>query len=114
MRYGLGRSLQHLNPHPSFSAGILLANLLGCFLMGALVQYWQVVDLQYREAFAALILTGFLGSLTTFSTFILEIFKLSAASEARLLMGLAASHLVIGFFGLWAGHHLAQKWLAGA
>ena len=109
-RYGLSKLLQPANPHPFFSAGTLTANVLGCMLMGFLVVLFaQDMEEGYREALVAFILTGFLGSLTTFSTFILEFFKLSQTPGVKLAFSHLAAHLCTGLFGLWAGHALGQK-----
>lgn len=111
LRYGLGKWLQHTNPHPSFSAGTLLANLVGCVLMGLLVVYAAELNEPQKQAFAAFLLTGFLGSLTTFSTFILEFFKLSQTGDLKLVISHAAGHLLVGLFGLWAGHSIGQRFI---
>lgn len=60
---------------PRFPLGTLVANLTGCFLAG--VVYVLIVDKglvapEYRP----LVITGFLGALTTFSTFSLDAFLL--------------------------------------
>jgi CrcB protein len=50
--------------------GTLTVNILGSFLIGILAMYFQqIIAPEYR----ALFITGFLGALTTFSTFSLEI-----------------------------------------
>ncbi len=52
-----------------FPIGTLSVNLLGGFLIGFLALYFeQYVNPEYR----ALVITGFLGALTTFSTFSYE------------------------------------------
>ncbi len=49
--------------------GTLSVNVIGSFLVGVLAIYFeQIINPQYR----ALFITGFLGSLTTFSAFSLE------------------------------------------
>jgi len=53
----------------SFPYGTLTVNVLGSFLIGFLVLYFeQSVSPQQK----ALVITGFMGALTTFSTFSLE------------------------------------------
>ena len=52
-----------------FPVGTLSVNVLGSFIIGFLALYFsQVVQPEYK----ALLMTGFLGALTTFSTFSLE------------------------------------------
>ncbi|MBI3441595.1 MAG: fluoride efflux transporter CrcB [Proteobacteria bacterium] len=59
----------------AFPYGTLLVNVLGSFIIGALMEImalkWQV-SLETR----AFLVTGFLGGFTTFSTFSLDVLKL--------------------------------------
>lgn len=110
-RFGLSKLLQDWNPHPAFSVGTLLANLAGCILMGILVVWVGHLEPLQRDAMAAFLLTGFLGSLTTFSTFILEFVKLSEDGYPHLVATHLVAHLMVGAMGLWAGYHGARKML---
>jgi CrcB protein len=109
LRYGLGKGLADWNPHSSFSAGTLLSNLIGCVLMGALVVVIGQMSQPHKDILTAFVLAGFLGSLTTFSTFILEVFKLSQDASLRIVLGHLGGHLGLGFFGLWLGYNLAVR-----
>jgi len=52
-----------------FPVGTLSVNVLGSFIIGFMAMFFsQVVEPEYK----ALVITGFLGALTTFSTFSLE------------------------------------------
>ena len=53
----------------SFPYGTLTVNVLGSFLIGFLLLYFEQSIAPHQKA---LIMTGFLGALTTFSTFSLE------------------------------------------
>jgi fluoride exporter len=108
-RYGLGKVFSQWDPHPSFSAGTLLANLAGCALMGALAVWIGQLSETYREAVGLFLLTGFLGSLTTFSTYIFEVFRLAQAGGVKMFLTHTAAHLIVGMGGLWLGFSLAQK-----
>ncbi|WP_077478146.1 CrcB family protein, partial [Rodentibacter trehalosifermentans] len=67
----LGRwALTHsLNPIFSiFALGTLLANLIGCFVVGILMAFfWQYP--QVNGLWKLFLVTGFLGAFTTFSSF---------------------------------------------
>lgn len=67
-----------LSPTSPLPLGTLIANILGGFLAGALIASLQKYSLnpQTLTAIRQFALTGFLGSLTTFSTFSLEVFTL--------------------------------------
>jgi fluoride exporter len=108
-RYGMGNGLSNWNPHSSFSAGTLLANLSGCLLMGALVEVIGQMNQPQKDILSAFVLAGFLGSLTTFSTFILEAFKLGQSGNLRITLAHLGGHLGVGFFGLWLGYNLSQR-----
>lgn len=108
-RYGLSKGLEQWNPNTYFSTGILAANLLGCFVMGFLVVSIGQMPALHRDVIAAFLLTGVLGSLTTFSTFILEMFRLLQAGDAKLALAHFAAHLVLGFLGLCLGYGTAAK-----
>lgn len=70
LRWWLSVKFNHVSDH--LFIGTLLANTLACFLMGYFLGYEQggaIINSAVKLAF----LTGFLGSLSTFSTFILEV-----------------------------------------
>lgn len=52
-----------------FPVGTLSVNVLGSFIIGFAALYFESVVLPHQKA---LVITGFLGALTTFSTFSLE------------------------------------------
>jgi CrcB protein len=55
--------------HTLFPVGTLSVNVLGSFIIGFAALYFaQTIQPEYK----ALVMTGFLGALTTFSTFALE------------------------------------------
>lgn len=84
LRYLLGSLLNPL--YPVIPIGTLVANLLGGLLMGLLVAYSAGLSFEIR----LLLATGFLGGLTTFSTFSAEAFLLlqqGRIAQAMLLIG---------------------------
>ena len=83
-----------LNPmFPTIPLGTLAANLIGGLLVGVASAFFTHnagVALEWR----LLIITGFLGGLTTFSTFSLEVVTLIARQEYGWALGAASAHLV--------------------
>jgi CrcB protein len=61
-----------LNPVLSIPAGTLLVNFLGAYLIGLLVGIFQALP-QLEPVWRNMLITGFLGALTTFSTFSAEV-----------------------------------------
>ena len=72
-RAGIGEMVTRSPIETKFPVGTLLANLVGCFLLGAAMAYISKhVASENTRAVQSLICIGFLGSLTTFSTFAYE------------------------------------------
>lgn len=87
-RWGLGLLLNPL--FPTVPLGTLAANLLGGYLIGVAVTVFHInVDLPPEAKL--LIITGFLGGLTTFSSFSAETFAL--LQRAQYLWAVAAISL---------------------
>lgn len=88
-RWGLGL---WLNPGGLIPWGTLAANLLGGYLVGVCVATFQAMP-QIDPVWRLLLVTGFLGALTTFSTFSAEVVGLLQQARYALALGTAALHL---------------------
>ncbi|MDY0051471.1 MAG: CrcB family protein [Aliarcobacter sp.] len=75
-----------------FPLGILLVNLLGSFLIGILFAYFSHYTLSIN--LKAFLTTGFLGALTTYSTFAIESYLLFGTS-----IYLALTNILLNLFG---------------
>ncbi len=92
LRWLLGLSLNSL--FPTIPLGTLTANLVGGYLIGVAVAVFAG-NPDLAPEWRLLIITGFLGGLTTFSTFSAEVTSL--LQEGRLLWaGMAISAHVVG------------------
>jgi CrcB protein len=90
LRWGLSAWLNPRAPH--FPLGTLAANLIGGYLVGFAVAFFAARhDLSPDVRLFAI--TGFLGGLTTFSTFSAEVIQLLLAGEYWNGGGLAIAHL---------------------
>lgn len=87
--------------------GTLAANLLGGWLIGLLVAIFQAqpgIDPLWRLA----LVTGFLGALTTFSTFSMETVQLLQADRLGQALSLTAMHLLGSLALTWVGLRCGQ------
>lgn len=78
LRWGLGIWLN--DTHATFPMGTLSANLIGGFLIGYVVAFF-LQHPSLSPEWRLLIITGFLGGLTTFSTFSIETVTLLARGQ---------------------------------
>lgn len=92
LRWVLGSALNAL--FPAIPPGTLLANLLGGYLIGLALAFFSA-NTGLAPEWRLFIITGFLGGLTTFSTFSAEVSTL--IQQGRLTWaGLAISAHVLG------------------
>lgn len=83
-----------LNPvFPTIALGTLAANLIGGLLVGIASAFFAH-NASLPPELRLLIITGFLGGLTTFSTFSVEVVTLIGRQEYWWAMGAASVHLV--------------------
>lgn len=102
-RFGLTRWLATRNPYPAFSLGVLAANLAGCYLIGFLFVRLQALQPSLRETLTAFLMTGFLGGLTTFSTYTLELYQMGTEGAWRWAGAYFLLHLLAGAAAVAAG-----------
>ena len=91
----------------SFSSGTLIVNLAGCFLLGALLQIASATHL-IPPPWPAIIGIGFLGALTTFSTFGAETFVMLTGQQLGAAVRHVGLHIVLGVAAIWAGDGLVR------
>jgi CrcB protein len=78
--------------HPALPAGTLVANLAGGYLAGLAVSFFMQHG-GIAPEWRLLAITGFLGGLTTFSTFSVESMSLLQRGEYLWALGHSALHL---------------------
>jgi CrcB protein len=105
-RWGLGL---WLSPGGVIPWGTLAANLIGGYLVGICVAVFQAMpalDPVWRLA----LVTGFLGALTTFSSFSAEVVSLLMHQRYALALGTAGLHLfgslLLTVAGIWSAQQL--------
>ena len=101
-RAGLVEWLDWLTPKSNFPWAILTVNLLGCLAIGLIFGAAENRD-WLSEATRMMILIGFLGSFTTFSTFGWNTFELFRNGQAVLAFANVALNVMGGLAAVWAG-----------
>jgi CrcB protein len=91
LRWGPGLKLNSLLP--DLPPGTLVANLVGACIIGVAIAYFATAPAISGE-WRLLIITGFCGGLTTFSTFSAEVVSLLQQGRAAMAGGVVAVHVV--------------------
>ena len=107
-RWGLQGYVQRLSDRP-FPYGTLVVNALGCFLFGLV---WALAEerLVIRPETRVILLVGFMGAFTTFSTFAFETGAFLRDSQWMMAAANLAAQNVLGMLCLFAGL-VVSRWL---
>ncbi len=89
----------------SFPTGTFLANILGCLLIGAAVGLIEGSEIA-SENLRLLVITGLLGSFTTFSTFGLEVFSLLETGYWKMGVSYLGLSFLAGLLAVWSGRSI--------
>ncbi|WP_077001778.1 fluoride efflux transporter CrcB [Variovorax sp. KK3] len=106
-RWGLGLWLST----PAFPWGTLASNLVGGYLIGIAVGVFQAMP-QLDPVWRLLLITGFLGGLTTFSSFSAEVVTMLMMDRIALAFGTAALHVAGSLALTWLGIRTVQHFTA--
>jgi fluoride exporter len=82
-----------LSPGGTLPWGTLAANLIGGYLIGVAIAVFQSMP-QLDPVWRLLLITGFLGGLTTFSSFSAEVVNFLMAERYALAVGTALLHVL--------------------
>ncbi|HJW73220.1 MAG TPA: fluoride efflux transporter CrcB [Geothrix sp.] len=100
LRWGLGASLNGF--FPTVPMGTLAANLVGGYLIGLAVGFFEHHP-GLSPTLRLFMITGFLGGLTTFSTFSAEAVVLITRGESAWAVVHVGGHLFGSLLLTWAG-----------
>jgi len=94
-----------------FPVGTLIVNVVGCFLLGLLYQHAGVANLsdEWKHPLGV----GFLGGLTTFSTFGYETLAALEKGKWHVAGGNVLLNLILGLGAVWLGIVLAKAIASG-
>ena len=100
LRWWLGLALNSL--FPTIPPGTLVANVVGGYLVGLAIAFFATYSALAPE-WRLLVITGFCGGLTTFSTFSAEIVTLLQQGRAAWAFVAAGAHLAGSVLATFAG-----------
>jgi len=95
-----------LGPHP-FPFGTLTVNLLGAFLIGLVIEF-SLRSTMLSHTLRVALTIGFLGGLTTFSTFSVETFTLLERGHVMVAFGNMLLSVTLCLLATWAGIAVAR------
>ena len=104
LRWVIGYLLYIL--YPGLPLGTLAVNLLGGFLMGISIAYFQATASTLSEEFKLFINIGFLGGLTTFSAFTSDIFSFLQRGEVQTSFLFLVSHVFGALIMAYVGWYI--------
>jgi CrcB protein len=107
-RHYLSRGLVSLTGITNFPIGTLGVNLLGCFLLGSLVTI-TMRRFTLSPDMRLLVITGFIGSFTTFSAYELDIAHLAEARQWWLEAIYWLGSPILGLLCLQVGMALGRR-----
>ncbi|AZI34410.1 fluoride efflux transporter CrcB [Kaistella carnis] len=105
LRFLISNYTQKLWNVNSFPMGTFVVNIIGCFLIGVLTSYFLKVD-NYLKF---LLITGFCGGFTTFSTFSAENFSLWQNGNYPVLLLYVLLSIIVGLIAVYLGLQVAKN-----
>ncbi|HJS01076.1 MAG TPA: fluoride efflux transporter CrcB [Flavobacterium sp.] len=106
LRYLCNIFINKIYPNKAYIA-TLFVNIIGCFIIGLLVGYFQKNQTE-NEAFKLLLITGLCGGFTTFSTFGLENFNLLQSQNYLLTLLYIMLSVILGITFVGIGIYLTK------
>ena len=100
LRWQLGTRLNAI--FPTIPPGTLVANLIGAYVIGLAIAFFASFSALAPE-WRLLVITGFCGGLTTFSTFSAELMTLLQQGRISWALGIVATHVVGSVLMTFAG-----------
>ena len=102
VRYGVGVGTKAWFGE-TVPVGTLIVNVVGCFLFGVVLKSKLVPDDYYP-----LVAVGFLGALTTFSTFGAETLLAVEQGSWKLAVGNVLANVAFGLLAVWLGASIGK------
>lgn len=90
-----------------FPYGTLIVNVVGCFIIGVFMTL-ATERLIVTPYWRLLVTVGFVGGLTTFSSYSYETLKLLEDADIMMALYNLVGNVIMGFFATWLGISVAR------
>jgi CrcB protein len=102
-RYGVSRLFPYTD---GFPWATFIANLMACLLLGYMLS--SSAEKEWSADLKLLMMTGFCGGFSTFSTFSAETFKLIEAGGIGMALVYVLSSIIVCLIGVFIGFQLGK------
>jgi CrcB protein len=106
-RFAVGKAVQTFWTN-AFPLPTLVVNVVACLVLGFVAGKVQA-KLAYHTEMQMLLMTGFCGGFSTFSTFSLETMKLLEAGKYSYVIGYTVSSMLLCLVAVWVGLKMSGK-----
>lgn len=107
LRFITSRLAARFIHHEWLFLGTFTANIMGCLLIG-LFSGWILSHQPENQSFRLLMIVGFCGGYTTFSTFAFENLRLMEMNQWGLFTLYTSASIVLGLLSVWGGMKLGH------
>lgn len=107
-RYGIVLYISELKANTFLPYGTILVNVLGCLVIGLLAGMDSMKHGGIRPELRLLLMVGFLGGFTTFSSFGLEFISMIKTDHAMAALLDVFIQLALGFLAVAGGYALVR------